>query len=119
MTFTRFGGVQSPEVVQQAPVQKPQNARFSELEDFKSQFFASQYQLQFQPRNGQLRVGLVNNVNNRQNRLGNLEEKPQVQQEYGVPDNTDTRDLVEEIPENEVFVLQIFTKFYFHNFLNF
>lgn len=108
MTFTRFGGVQPPQVnVEQAPEQKPQSARFSELEDFKTQFFASQYQLQFQPRNGQLRLGVTNSLaNNRQNRLGNLEEKPQVQvqQEYGppaAPERNDERDQVEEISEEE------------------
>lgn len=106
----RFGGVQPPQVnvqVDQAPEKRPQSARFSELEDFKTHFFASQYQFQFQPRNGQLRVGVTSN---RQDRLGNLEEKPQVlqnevQQEYGAPNppkNNDERDQVEEISDDPV-----------------
>lgn len=110
----RFGGVQPPRTpnpvnvqVDQAPEQRPQSARFSELEDFKTHFFASQYQFQFQPRNGQLRVGVTSN---RQDRLGNLEEKPQVlqnevQQEYGAPNppkNNDERDQVEEISDDQV-----------------
>lgn len=117
LTFTRFGGVQPPQVnvqVDQAPEpeKRSQSARFSELEDFKTQFFASQYQLQFQPRNGQLRLGVTNPLadTNRQNRVGNLEEKPQVvqngvQQEYGPPSppqNNDERDQVEEISEDQV-----------------
>lgn len=59
--------------------------------------------MQFQPRNGQLRASVTNPLtSNRQNRLGNLEEKPQVpvQQQYGAPEN-DKRDQVEEISEEE------------------
>lgn len=109
LTFTRFGGVQPPQSkVDQAPQQEQQAARFSELEDFKTQFFASQHQLQFQPRNGQLRLAVNNN---RQNRLGKLEEQSQVapvQQQYGAPvpvttisPNKDEKDQVEEISEDE------------------
>lgn len=72
-------------VQQNGPAPQEENAKFSEWGDFKSHFFASQYQLHIDPRNGQLRLPFGRLVQE-----DKLSQQQTPSTEYGAPANKQT-----------------------------